>query len=313
MCFGGWCGTPVYGEVRLEDKPRVHYPNFHHHHTWGPGLQPAYGMPGYGRARAVYYKPAQIKVVGPKYANQVRSKLSSSLHFRLLSHDLRKLLSSFDAFACLLFSIFPQAFLLSYCHALAPLDLTSSPLFPLFVLRLNLISLNNSNNNIVQHYTTPIMAFMYPGFGFGYGGPQSMWTPSPWPIPTAHLPQEQQPAAQPAAPASDADTDEDSDIREAEEALDRERQERRRRRHRESAQAVPERERRPHSNGAPVDDAESVQTSGTAAFWGPPNPFGYPVCDSFFPLSQPLFSTSSASFALSLFQILPHFDQPKPS
>jgi len=144
------------------------------------------------------------------------------------------------------------------------------------------------------------MAFWggFPGYGYGYGvggfgGPHSMWTPSPHPVPTAHLPT---PPAKPEASTS-ADDDNDDDDHESEEVR------RRRRRpshhhHRSRDRAIPERCRRPHLNGQPMSEPESVASSGTTAFWGAPQPFGYPV-GNLLPLFFRLF------FVLTLF--LSHF------
>jgi len=127
----------------------------------------------------------------------------------------------------------------------------------------------------------------HPGFGWAdfqnFQNPMSMWTPSPWPIPQAHLSTSKSVPAPEAAPAQPSVGDDDSNSDHPE--RHRSRHHRRRHRHRShsdpSRQAVPERARRPHANGEAVNqNAQNHAASDTtSAFWGPSQPFGYPVCD----------------------------------
>lgn len=128
----------------------------------------------------------------------------------------------------------------------------------------------------------------YPGFGWGgfqnFQNPMSMWTPSPWPIPTAHLSTSKSapaPApAQPPAQPSVGDDDSNSDYPERHHTRRHHRRRHHRSRSESSPQAVPERTRRPHANGEAVNDAAKYDAASesSSAFYGPTQPSGYPVC-----------------------------------
>jgi len=66
MCWpGNWC-TPTYANVRLEDRPRVYYPNYHYPNAYPQQSYHAGGGGGYGVARGAYYPPPKIRVKAPK-------------------------------------------------------------------------------------------------------------------------------------------------------------------------------------------------------------------------------------------------------
>jgi len=66
MCWpGNWC-TPTYANVRLEDRPRTYYPNYHYPNAYPQSYYGGGVVGGYGVARGAYYAPPKIRVKGPK-------------------------------------------------------------------------------------------------------------------------------------------------------------------------------------------------------------------------------------------------------
>jgi len=306
MCFPG-CGGPVYAGVHLEDRPRIYHPSYHR-----PYYSHGYPSAGHGVARGVYYAPAKLRVKGPKYvAPPVRKEAHSQIYFT----------SSFSLFALLRF-MFPLAAARHLTWWGSSADVASFAtllyrLFLQFLLSLSLVSLSanftfSSKLHLFHHFRprqldlakhiTPAMAFWggHPGYGYGYGmggfgGPQSIWTPSPHPVPTAHHPT---PPAKPEASTS-ADDDNNDDDHESEDVRRHRRRPSHHHHHRSRDHAMPERSRRPHLDGQPMPGSESVASSGTTNFWGPPQPFGYPVCNLLSPFS--LLSFVPTLFPLILF------------
>lgn len=80
MCWPGNWFTPAYANVRLEERPRVYYPNYYYPNAYP---QPNYcgGGGGYGVARGVYYAPPKLRVKGPKARKELILIIVCCIHF----------------------------------------------------------------------------------------------------------------------------------------------------------------------------------------------------------------------------------------